>query len=48
MGLPVGSARTWRIALGVLALLSYAAAIPLTVLSHQLGDGVVAGVIGAP
>jgi len=38
------SARTWRIALGLLALLSFLAAIPLTVLSHQQGDGV----IGAP
>jgi hypothetical protein len=48
MSLRLGSARTWRIALGLLALLSYAAAIPLTALSHQLGDGVIAAVIGAP
>jgi hypothetical protein len=48
MSLRLGSPRFWRIALGVLALLSYTAAIPLTVLSHQLGDAVVAAVIGAP
>jgi MFS family permease len=44
----LGSPRTWRIALGALALLSLAAAIPLTALSHQLGDAVVAAVIGVP
>jgi hypothetical protein len=48
MSLRLGSASTWRIALGPLTLLSYAAAIPLTVLSGQLGDGLVAAVIGAP
>jgi hypothetical protein len=48
MSARLGSARTWRIALGVLAVLSYAAAIPLTVMSHQYGDGVVAAVIGVP
>jgi hypothetical protein len=48
MSLRLGSAKIWRIALGLLALLSYAAAIPLTVLSGQLGDGVIAAVIGAP
>jgi hypothetical protein len=44
----LGSAKTWRIALGVLALLSFAAAIPLTMLSHQLFDAAVAAVIGLP
>jgi hypothetical protein len=48
MSVRPGSARTWRIALGLLALLSFAAAIPLTVLSGQLGDGMVAAVIGVP
>ena len=48
MSLRLGSARTWRIALGALALLSFAAMIPLTLLSHQLGNTVVALVIGVP
>jgi hypothetical protein len=48
MSLRLASARAWRIALGVLALLSYAAAVPLTVVSHQLGNGVIAAVIGIP
>jgi len=44
----LGSARTWRVALGLLASLSLAAAIPLTVLSRQAGDGVIAAAIGVP
>ena len=48
MSVRPGSARAWRIALGVLAFLSYAAAIPLTIMSHQWGDGVIAAAIGAP
>ena len=34
--------------LGVLALLTFAAAIPLSVLSHQVANGVIAAVIGLP
>jgi hypothetical protein len=48
MSLRLGPARTWRVTLGAVLLLSFAAVIPLTVLSGQLGDGVVAGVIGVP
>ena len=48
MSFHLGSAKAWRIALGVLALLSFAAAIPLTMLSHQLFDAAVAAVIGLP
>jgi hypothetical protein len=48
MRVRLGQARTWRITLALLAVLSYGAAIPLTVLSGQLGDGVIAGVIGLP
>ena len=36
------------VVLGTLAVLSFAAILPLTLLSHQLGDGVIAAVIGAP
>jgi hypothetical protein len=48
MSIRLGSARTWRIVLGVLVLLSYSAAIPLTVMSHQEFNAVVATVIGVP
>jgi hypothetical protein len=48
MRVRLGSARAWRIVLGVLVLLSYAAAIPLTVMSHQQFNAVVAAVIGVP
>ncbi len=48
MRVGLGSARTWRIILGLLALASLAAAIPLTVLSRQVGDGIVAAAIGVP
>jgi hypothetical protein len=48
MSFSLGSPGIWRISLGLLALLSFAAAIPLTVLAHQVGDGVIATVIGAP
>ena len=37
-----------RRALGGLAVLSLAAAVPLSLLAHQLGSGVIAAVIGAP
>jgi hypothetical protein len=48
MSLRLGPARPWRIVLTLVALLSFAAVIPLTVMSHQLGDTVVAAVIGVP
>ena len=44
----VGSPRAWAMALGVVAVLSFAAAIPLSVLSHQVANGVIAAVIGVP
>jgi len=44
----VGSPRVWARALGALAVLSFAAAIPLSLLSHQLVSGVIAAVIGVP
>jgi acyl-CoA synthetase (AMP-forming)/AMP-acid ligase II len=47
-GVRLGSARTGRIALVVLALLSFAAMIPLTSLAHQVSNGVIAVVIGVP
>ena len=34
--------------LGAVAGLSFAAMIPLTLLSHQLGNGVIGAVIGVP
>src|SRR5579864_2918649 len=42
------SLRTWRIVLGTLAVLSLAAAIPLSVLSDQVANLVIAAVIGVP
>ncbi|HEY6296368.1 MAG TPA: hypothetical protein VIX15_11940 [Streptosporangiaceae bacterium] len=48
MSVRLGSARTWWVALGVLAVLSFAAAIPLSVLSHQFANGVIGAVIGVP
>jgi hypothetical protein len=44
----LGSARTWRVVLGVLALASFAAMVPLTVLSGQIFDALVAAAIGVP
>jgi hypothetical protein len=46
--LRVGSPRAWAWALGALAVLSFAAAISLSLLSHQLDSGVIAAVIGVP
>ena len=46
--LRVGSPRAWAWALGALAVLSFAAAILLSLLSHQLDSGVIAAVIGVP
>ena len=48
MSARLGPARAWRIVLALVALLSFAAAVPLTVLSGQLGDAVIAAVIGVP
>jgi hypothetical protein len=48
MSVRLGAPRIWRIVLGVLALLSFAAAIPLSLLSHQAADLVIAAVIGLP
>jgi len=44
----LGSLRAWARVLGVLAVLSFAAAVLLTLLSHQLDSGVIAAVIGVP
>jgi hypothetical protein len=44
----MGSLRAWATALGVVAVLSFAAAIPLSVLSHQVANGLIAAVIGVP
>ena len=44
----LGSPRAWAGALGVLAVLSFAAAVLLSLLSHQLDSGVIAAVIGLP
>src|SRR5580700_4664516 len=48
MSLRLGSPRFWRIAFGALAVLSFAAAIPLSVLSDQVANLVIAAVIGLP
>jgi hypothetical protein len=42
------TARRSEMALGALAVLSFAAAIPLSVLSRQVGNGIIAAVIGVP
>jgi hypothetical protein len=44
----LGSPGAWAVVLGTLAVLSLTAIFPLTLLSRQLGDGVIAAVIGAP
>jgi ABC-type Co2+ transport system permease subunit len=44
----LGSPRAWALALASAAVLSFAAAIPLCVLSHQVLNGVIAAVIGVP
>jgi predicted permease len=48
MSLRLGSTRTWRVVLGLLAVLAFAAAVPLTLLSHQDFDAGVAAAIGVP
>ena len=47
-GFRPGSPRAWARALAALAVLSFAAAIPLGLLSQQLVSGVIAAVIGVP
>ena len=44
----LGSPRAWAGALSVLAVLSFAAAVLLSLLSQQLDSGVIAAVIGVP
>jgi hypothetical protein len=48
MSLRLGSPRFWSTTFGALAVLSFAAAIPLSVLSGQAANLVIAGVIGLP
>jgi hypothetical protein len=48
MSVRLGSPRFWSTAFGALAVLSFAAAIPLSVLSGQAANLVIAGVIGLP
>jgi hypothetical protein len=48
MGVRLGSARTWRVVFGVLVVASFAAAVPLTVLSGQIFNALVAAAIGVP
>jgi predicted permease len=48
MRVGLGSTRAWRNVLGVLAVASFAAMVPLTLLSHQDFDTLVAAAIGVP
>jgi hypothetical protein len=48
MSVRLGSASTWRVVLGVLVVASFAAAVPLTVLSGQIFNALVAAAIGVP
>jgi hypothetical protein len=48
MSVRLGSAGTWRVVFGVLVVASFAAAVPLTVLSGQIFNALVAAVIGVP
>jgi hypothetical protein len=48
MSFRLGPARTWSVVLGILALLSLAAAVPLSVLSDQVANLVIAAAIGVP
>jgi hypothetical protein len=48
MSFGVGSAKACRIVLGTLAILSFTAAVPLSLLAHQLDSGLIAAVIGVP
>jgi hypothetical protein len=48
MRLGLGSARAWRIVLGLLAIVSLIAAVPLSLLAHQVDSGLIAAAIGVP
>jgi hypothetical protein len=48
MSVGLGSARAWRIVLGLLVILSLTAMVPLSLLAHQLDSGLIAAVIGVP
>jgi hypothetical protein len=48
MSVRLGSARIWKVVFGVLVVASFAAAVPLTVLSGQIFDALVAAAIGVP
>ncbi|HEV2257337.1 MAG TPA: hypothetical protein VGS06_29750 [Streptosporangiaceae bacterium] len=48
MSVRLGSPRIWSTAFGALAVLSFAAAIPLSVLSDQTANLLIAAVIGLP
>jgi hypothetical protein len=48
MSVRLGSAKTWRVVLGVLVVASFAAAVPLTLLSGQVFNALVAAAIGGP
>jgi hypothetical protein len=48
MSVRLGSPRFWSTTFGALAVLSFAAAIPLSVLSNQVANLVIAAVIGLP
>src|SRR5580704_4191429 len=48
MSVRLGSARSWRAALGILVVASFAAAVPVTVVSGQVFNSLVAAAIGVP
>jgi hypothetical protein len=48
MSFGFGSARIWRSILGLLAVLSLTAAVPLSLLAHEADSGLIAAVIGVP
>jgi hypothetical protein len=48
MSVGLGSARAWRIVLGILVIVSLTAMVPLSLLAHQLDSGLIAAVIGVP
>ena len=48
MTVRLGSARAWRVVLGVLVVASFVAVVPLTVLSGQIFNALVAVTIGVP
>ncbi len=48
MSFRLGSARSWRAVLGILVVASFAAAVPVTVVSGQVFNSLVAAAIGVP